>query len=729
MKTKENTLLGLFALTLFTAAALMFAVQPMTGKMLLPLVGGTPAGWVVALAFFQIMLLLGYLLAHQMSRLPARAHGVAYLACLGAAAWFLPIHFPEGGVERAMDVFALLAATLGAPFIALAATSSTVQRLFTFTGHPAAQDPYFLYKASNLGSFAGLLLYPFVIEPTMTLAQQSRAMVFGYVLLGVFALLCTLLARRAAVAQTAVESAPEKTAWLRWLMLALVPSSLLLAVTTYITTDIVSAPLIWILPLAVYLMTFVTAFSRRPAISLSVAEKLQPYAITGAIILICLVQMVELTSWFGVFFSLCMFGIVALACHGQLAALRPKAEGRALTRYYLFISLGGAIGGSLNAFVLPHVFDRLLEFPLMLLAAFMLHPAFQLRTRHGIAYVSLLVAAVLLAQLPDFQIVSSGIRMMASSLALIGLLMFAPVFYRPLFQPRRLMMAALIAFMVSQYLLADDRFQLSMRNFYGTIRIYTTEQQDGDKTYAVRKLQHGSTIHGAQVEDPALEREPTTYYTKTGPLGDIFRRYEPASIAAIGLGAGAAFCYPATDRHFTFIEIDPAIVTVANKYFTFLDKCAQPTPARIITGDGRIELAKLAQEKFDLIILDAFTSDAIPPHLLTKEAFSLYRDRLTEKGVIAVHISNRYFPLWNTIATTAHTADLGAVVSVKNIRSENFYGTPSLWMIVAPKERLENLGAAAWRPVAPAERLRPWTDDYSDFLSLMIEAHAAWRLP
>lgn len=717
-------MLGLFGLTLFTAAALMFAVQPMTGKMLLPLVGGTPAGWVVALAFFQIMLLLGYLLAHQMSRLPARAHGAAYLACLGVAAWFLPVHFPDGGVERAVDVFSLLAATLGAPFVALAATSSTVQRLFTFTGHSAAQDPYFLYKASNLGSCAGLLLYPFVIEPAMTLAQQSRAMVTGYAVLAVLALACTLLARRPAATQAEVEAAPEKTAWLRWLFLALVPSSLLLGVTTYITTDIVSAPLIWILPLAVYLMTFVTAFSRRPMISQAVAEKLQPYFITGAIILICLVQMVELTSWFGVIFSLVVFGVVALACHGQLAALRPKAEGRALTRYYLFIALGGAIGGALNAFVLPHVFDRLLEFPLMLLASFLLHPAFQSRTRPGMAFAGLLAASVLLAKGPDLHIVSGGIRMMASSLALIGLFLFAPIFYRPLFQPRRLMMAALIAFMVSQYLLADDRYQLSLRNFYGTIRIFTAEESDGEKIYPVRKLQHGSTIHGLQVLDPAFEREPTAYYTKTGPLGDIFRRYEPASIAAIGLGAGAAFCYPGPGRHFTFFEIDPDVVTAARTHFTFLDKCALPNPARIITGDGRIELAKLAAEKFDLVILDAFNSDAIPPHLLTKEAFALYRDRLTDKGVIAAHISNRYFPLWNTIATTADTLGLSSALSIKSMKAELFYGTPSIWMIVGPKERLEGLDPERWRMVAPVASLRPWKDDYSDFLSLMLEAQA-----
>ncbi|HYD17742.1 MAG TPA: fused MFS/spermidine synthase [Patescibacteria group bacterium] len=716
-----------FSLTLFLSAALMFSVQPMAGKMLLPLVGGTPAGWIVAMAFFQVMLLAGYLLAHGLSKLGSMAHGAVYVLCLAAGWFFLPVSLTgtmSGSVPEAGRIFILLTQALAVPFIALSATSSTLQRLFMKTRHGKADDPYFLYAASNLGSFSGLLLYPLLIEPRLGLIEQAKYFSAGYSSLILAGLLCLWLARGKDSEQRKV--ANETVAPLgvkrqvEWLALAFFPSCLLMSVTTYITSDVISAPLIWILPLSLYLFTFVIAFGRSRISSAAAIENLQPYVTCNAIIFISLIGAKWLGSWIGVFFYLAVFTLVALACHIRLASLRPLGNDRHLTAFYLMMSVGGALGGVLNAFIIPLVFSRLIEFPLTLLAAFLIHKQYNLRSRTGLAIAGLLLLSLLLVNAPRPNIGVDIVEGRMLLLQALGLLVIALlVFRRKSLRADVVTLGTLLLFMVVTFILGDRTEIFSVRNFYGTIRLYDVEKIVDGRPETIRYMRHGSTNHGLQVQsDEKLSMIPTAYFTRQGPVGDIYGIFKPAKVAVLGLGVGVMNCYNEPYREFTFFEIDPAVVEVAQDKFTFLSACKSKAPPRLIVGDGRLELARL-DEKFDLLFMDAFTSDSIPVHLLTKEALQLYVERLAPGGVIAINVSNRYFALWHAIASTAATLGLKTEMKADLAVERPAYSSASIFLVLTrPADKL-SLAAQGWSEVAAVPGIRPWTDDYTSLLGTL----------
>lgn len=718
--------LAVFSATLFLSAALMFAVQPMAGKMLLPLVGGTPAGWVVAMAFFQVMLLAGYLLAHAFSSVPPRRHGMLYVLALLAGVMFLPVSLADqagfDSIAGPGKIFLLLTQALAVPFVALSATSSTLQRLFTTTRHGSSDDPYFLYVASNLGSFAGLLLYPALIEPLLTLDQQSRSVAGGYLLLIALAGACLALSAGGGTHQKTAATSGGRLSWKRqieWMALAFLPSSLLMAVTTYITSDIISAPLIWVLPLALYLLTFVIAFSKKPVVSLRLMETLHPYVICIGILFVSLIRADWLFSWIGVLFYLAVFTVIALVCHLRLASLRPLDDSRHLTAFYLMMSIGGALGGLLNAFIIPNVFDRLIEFPLLLLVSFMLHRDFRPASPTGIAVIALTALSILLVNAPPLPL---GMDTMQARVLLFRILIVAVpcvlfIFRRSL-RPAYLALGALGIFMVSQFAIGDQSEILSLRNFFGTVRLYDAARMVDDRELTIRTMRHGSTTHGIQIRgDSRLEKTQTSYFTREGPLGDVFSALKPKKVAVLGLGAGVTNCYTAPDREFTYLEIDPAVVDVAQNKFTFLSKCVSKRPPRIIIGDGRLELAKL-KDKFDLLIIDVFTSDTIPTHIVTQQALKLYFEHISSGGVLAMNISNRYFELWPVIATTASTLGLSADMKADLSPVRPFYSSPSLWLVLSrsPSTAFAKRG---WRPVRPSETLRPWTDNYTNLMAAL----------
>ncbi|MEZ0225401.1 MAG: spermidine synthase [Alphaproteobacteria bacterium] len=694
--------------------------------MLLPLVGGTPAGWVVAMAFFQVMLLAGYLMAHAFSRVPARRHGLLYVLALLAGAVFLPVSLADrvgfDSIAGPGKIFLLLTQALAVPFIALSATSSTLQRLFTTTKHGSSDDPYFLYVASNLGSFAGLLLYPVIVEPLLPLDQQSRCLAGGYVLLIILAGCCLAFSSDTAKKQKPAAHSGGRLSTkrqLEWTALAFLPSSLLMAVTTYITSDIISAPLIWVLPLALYLLTFVIAFSQKPIISLRLMETLHPYVICIGILFVSLIRADWLFSWIGVLFYLTIFTAVTLTCHLRLAVLRPLDDSRHLTAFYLMMSIGGALGGVLNAFIIPNVFDRLIEFPLLLLASFMLHKDFKPSSMTGIAIIALTALSILMVNAPPLHL---GMDAMHARVLLFRALIVAVpcvifVFRRSL-RPAYIALGALGVFMMSQFIIGDQAEILSIRNFFGTVRLYDATRMVDDKELTIRTMRHGSTTHGIQIRgDSRLEKTPTAYFTRLGPLGDVFSSLNPRKVAVLGLGAGVTNCYNAPDREFTFLEIDPAVVDVAQRDFTFLSKCASKRPPKIIIGDGRLELAKLP-DKFDLLIIDVFTSDTIPTHIVTQEALKLYFEHISPGGVLAMNISNRYFELWSMISTTASTLGLSAQLKADLSPARPFYSSPSLWLVLS-KDPPPALAKRGWRPVRPSETLRPWTDNYTNLLAAL----------
>ncbi|MFN7113428.1 MAG: spermidine synthase [Alphaproteobacteria bacterium] len=731
-----------FSLTLFLSASMMFAIQPMTGKMLLPLVGGTPAGWIVAMAFFQIMLLGGYLLAHLFSKLSARKHALAYITLLGIGVVSMPIalaRHAEGisATPVAHDIFMLLTFALALPFMAISATSSTIQRLFTTTSHKSAADPYFLYVASNIGSFSGLLLYPTLIEPNLSLSAQSQYLTYFYIALIGFAIICLLLSGKQAQTQAAPSASGGKPVTWReyceWMILALVPSSLLLGATFHITTDIMSVPMIWVLPLSLYLLTFVIAFSKKPIISLRLAQGLHPWAVFLAITLAGIYKLIWLENWPGIFFYLTIFFIVALSCHLQLAARRPlESNSRHLTGFYLMMSAGGALGGIFNAFIVPVLSVRVIELPLMLVLSLLLHPAVKLQSFYSYTIIAILcICASMMGYIPPQLKINPAALPNITIMLVLGFTIIALIAqrYADVFKIQTLMIITACVLLLSQFMINTSDILHSTRNFYGTIRIMekTVFAKDPQKPLEsplekvrLRILVHGTTTHGMQVLEPAeYNLTPIAYFWPNGPVGDIFTGIKPKNVTVVGLGAGVMNCFNAPDRHFSFIEIDPAMVEAAQQYFTFLSDCKSASEPKIIVGDGRLEVEKMEDGSIDLLVMDAFSSDSIPTHLLTREAIEEYLKKLTPDGVIVFHISNRYFNLRDLFTSLADTLGLQNRFTL-NRYIHYPYVTPSMWLVLAkPGANLSMLTQEKnWQELTPG-KTRYWTDDYTNMMSVI----------
>lgn len=705
----------LFALTLFLSAALMFAVQPMVGKMLLPVAGGAPAGWIVALAFFQTALLAGYLLAHFLSRLSASMQASVYVAGMGAAALFLPVSLPEGVViANPYDIFLLLARSVGVPFVFLSATSSTLQRLFASTPHPSAHDPYFLYAASNLGSLAGLFAYPLALEPLAGLKEQSALLFYMHVGIIALAVACLFHAKKPVPASSQTASGPDVKSpdRLKWALLAFLPSALLSGVTTHITTDVFSAPLLWALPLAVYIGTFVAAFARTDVFPLRGLQKLHLPAVALSLMLVFAFSTSLRMSFNAMLVHLAAFGITAMLCHKLLAAARPSKE--RLTEFYLVIAAGGALGGILNAFVIPATLDRLIEYPLFLTLSMFLNPAFKTQASRAalkLAAAGMACLAVLVVFsrsggniLPDA--LRNGVALADGLLA--GALLLSSL------HPRTALAAGLAVVSVMEFI-APKNIVLAERNFFGVVKVFDLPLQLDGKLYEARYMYHGTTTHGFQVLDKTLETTPTTYFSRTGPAGHLFDVFNPRKVLVIGLGTGTLNCYKTPENDITFIELDPDVVKIAREYFTFLSACKTP---RIIVGDGRLALSHL-NEKFDLILVDAFSSDTIPTHLVTSEALGVYAARLAPGGIVAFNLSNRYINLWYTLIATAAAAGMESRF-ILDIELEEAYAAYSQWLAVSTdKNRLKSLETRGWVDIPPSGGLRPWTDDYTNLLSTL----------
>jgi hypothetical protein len=719
--------LALFSGTLFLSAGLMFAIQPMAGKTLLPLVGGTPAGWIVAMAFFQVMLLLGYLYAHLLSRFSPLAHALLYITALGLGGMFLPFTLPPAGEVTlgAVDTFLLLAKHLAMPFIALSATSSTIQRLFTATSHHSADDPYFLYSASNLGSFVGLFLYPLFFERWWGLSEQSFYWFLGYGALAAAALLCVSQATEKVKepAPKADRSRPAaRRERMEWVTLAFFPSALLSAVTTHISTDIFSAPMLWVLPLALYLLTFVVAFSRKQVIPLSKIFTVQPVAVALALGFLLMFNTFIRMSWHSMVVHLVAFTVVALMCHMRLAEQRPLKDGRRLTEFYLMLSVGGALGGILNAFIAPALLDRLIEYPTLLLLSCLMNPAFRnpipfaAKAALGFAMVTALMYVSFvggqLGYIRSLQADGLTLEMLFAD----GLLFF--ILFLTSINARTALYGGAVILLLSNFVIPKDQV-LVRRNFYGVIKVVDYPIAIRNHVYQARYLYHGTTTHGLQVKDVKYETTPTTYFTRSGPAGDVFNLYVPKKAAVIGLGVGTMNCLGSPGSAFTFFEIDPAVAAVATdpKLFTFLSSCKGKHPPRILLGDGRLELEKL-QEKFDVIALDAFSSDTIPAHLLTMDAIKVYLDHLNERGILLFNLSNRYFSLGSALARNAE--EMGLKYRIKlDIPDDIPYASASLWFVMSrPSASLTPLDTVGWLTPAPPPDLRPWTDDYTNLLSV-----------
>lgn len=722
----------LYGLTLFVSALLLFSIQPMFAKMVLPKLGGAPAVWSVAMVFFQTVLLAGYAYAHLLNRaLRPRRAAMLHLLLVGVTAMMLPIAIAPGWVAppssgTALWLFGLFAVSIGLPFFTLSASAPLLQTWFAASGHRQAGNPYVLYAASNLGSFAALFAYPIVVEPFLTLKMQTAFWSLGFALLAVILGIVGLFASRAvaAVAQGGSKDEVRSSAVERmgWIALAAVPSGLVIAVTAYLTTDVAAAPFLWVLPLALYLLTFVAVFRERPWIAHANVVRFVPFAVAPlAVSLIGGDKVFWVTM---IVLNLAAFALLTLMCHGELYARRPAP--RRLTEFYLCTSIGGVIGGAFAGLVAPQIFNGNYEYPILVVLALLCMPgifAGGLRRVMTDLWPWLVPTAVLAlvwyvtpVQLPatlelPFQIL---LALMAAAM---------------LFQRQRLIPffgLVVMSFAITAFWRPGIAPIETARSFFGVHRV--AEIADGK----ARILYHGTTIHGAQrlrnddgtpVEGPP---EPLTYYYPGGPLAEAIGATRAAHgalghVAIVGLGSGSLACHRKAGELWTFFEIDPVVIRMARdpRLFTFLSSCAPDAP--VVVGDARLTL-EAAPDRYDLIVLDAFSSDSIPVHLLTREALAGYLSKLSPHGVIVAHISNRHLDLAPVVANVARSQGL-----VTFLREDDSAGglmttfTANARVVVMAREAADTGSVAqSWTPLHPDRTSALWTDDYSNILGIML---------
>lgn len=725
----------LFSITLILSAFLLFSVQPLFGKMVLPLLGGAPGVWNTAMMFFQAMLLGGYAYAHLTSKyLGIRTQAVLHLGLLALCLLVLPIAIPAGWQNPPVTenpvpwLLGLLALAVGGPFFVIAGTAPMLQRWFSTTQHPDAHNPYFLYAASNLGSMAALLLYPLAIEPLLGVQQQSQFWMVGYLLLAVLVAMVGFISRNGVMAITAPDPqlpannmTPTNKMRLVWLLLSFIPSSLMLGVTTYVTTDIAAVPLLWVLPLALYLLTFIIVFSRICTLSIARAYRWQALGLI-AIALLFIRDPFALKA-ITVSIHLIAFFFCALTCHLALAHRRPTPQH--LTEFYLIMSLGGVLGGIFNSLLAPLLFVIPLEYALVLglsvLAPFISGDKIFNRDDFKKDYKPALVV-ILLALFALMPTKSAAIMIMvliAIGVALIKLSRRNSSW----FAATLLIILALDPGFNWDYLSKALHME---RNFFGVIRV-TTSDRGG-----MRMLLHGTTLHGTQALDEAYRLSPISYYAAGTPGGQVFgmlsdiqQGQEPQTVAMLGLGLGSTACFFEKGRDFVFYEIDPAMKRIAEdkNLFTYLSDCG--SPYRIIMGDARLRITEAPDASYDMIFLDAFSSDSIPMHLLTKEAFDVYFRKLKPHGLIVVHISNRFLDLSPVVVALAeaHNAvprfshNYGRLLAQPDIMMQG-----SIFAMMTRNTELISIvdhRYTKWKSYS-GDTLPVWTDDYANILAPML---------
>jgi hypothetical protein len=728
----RTLLLATFAATIVLSAALLFMVQPMFTKMVLPRFGGAPSVWSVAIVFFQAALLAGYAYAHWLTRYAGgRASVVIHLGVMIAAALALPPSIAAGWgrpppAAETLWLIGLFTASIGLPFFALAANSPLLQAWFARTDHPDAKDPYFLYAASNVGSFLALVSYPLVIEPFVRLGDQAWVWSIGFCFLIVLLAACGLLRWRSPDTVVGVEGATDAPPTWKdaafWVALAAVPAGLLVAVTAHISTDVAAVPLLWVLPLALYLLTFVIVFARRPIIPHWLVVAVQP-AFIIALIAVIIFDLINNILWL-LALHLAVFFVNALMCHGELARTRPPA--RNLTAFYLWISAGGVVGGIATGLIAPHVFNWVAEYPILIALAALCRPWRALPADHSRRYLlfgglaATVLVGIICALYPVMLDQTTFTWTVATLLAASALSWRAPLPF-----------AAVIGFvLLFDYSIVDPTGAMSVRSFFGVTKIVETEDRQ------FRLLQHGTTLHGGQrLYDADGQRatidppEPLLYYWDGSAISQTFeaaraRVDRPIRFAVIGLGVGSLACRAAPDDTVHYYEIDPAVVRVArNPYlFSFLWMCRPDVP--IILGDARLTLAEAPDDAYDLIIVDAFSSDAIPIHLLTREAMATYLKKLSPHGMVVLHVSNRHLELASVVAGIAAANGLITRVSDSSDLDEATNPYKFVGTVAAVVRSEEDFGVLAqarhWALKTPDPSQWVWTDDYCNIVGALI---------
>lgn len=752
-----------FSTTIFVSATLLFACQPVVARMILPVLGGAASVWIVCSLCFQALVLAGYLYAHVVgSRLSLKTQVLLQLALIGLALFLQPIGVDEAllvsltAKSYSLGVLAVLLRSVGLPFFVLATTSPLVQRWFSVLGE---RDPYHLYAASNAGSMLALLGYPFLVEPFLGLSAQSRALQAGYVAYAVLIALCarTLLRTRkpgaeaspatvteeaaeippSVVDPVAVDGVPAPSAQWRerflWIGLAFAPSSLLLGATNYVTTDIASVPLLWVVPLALYLASFIVAFRKKALVSESTMSR--SLALAVAVVAMSLAAELTGPAWLLVLLHMFLLFAAAVVCHRALACRRPHVS--RLTEFYLLMSVGGVLGGIFNGLLAPVIFPDLYEYPLAI--------ALVCLGRAALPGVSPALSA------PRGESPSSCTREIAYGLApALGAVVLVKIGDALRIEVNLAFLviygaATLLAFSWSKlplrYAIAVGGVLLSAvavgpggrdtlykeRDFFGVLKV---RRLDHDR---FRVLVFGTTIHGAQKTDPAGRRDPVINFYPTGPAGDLLGPIpgnqgvdtalrSPRRVGIIGLGIGGLTAYARPGDTWHYYELNPTIVKIATEHFTFLSSMPEGSSYDVEVGDARLRLREGPPARFDVLIMDAFSSDAIPVHLMTREAMAIYQRAMAPGGLLIAHISNRHMRLEPVVAALAKDAGLEGITRLDAKVSEEearAFKSASHWVAMsASAEVLAEISAkhSGWRALAAPPQQKVWTDDFADLL-------------
>jgi hypothetical protein len=737
---RNRLVLIVYTAAIFVSALLLFSVQPLFTKMVLPRLGGSPAVWSVAMVFFQSLLLGGYAYAHYLMQLRNRMIPVVvHLVLLVIALLTLPLSIAGGWGEPPSSGYAvwllgLFAVSIGLPFFALAANNPLLQAWFVRTGHPNGPDPYFLYASSNIGSFLALLSYPVLLEPMFTLRTQNLIWTGGYGLLIVLIAACGVLLLRSpasAVVDTLAENADTPApAWIlraRWIFLAAVPSGLLIAVTAHISTDVAAAPLLWVLPLSLYLLTWVLVFQSRPLLPHSWMLLLQPLAIAGVIVLLAIGGEQNLLLTLGG--HLVCFFVIAMACHGELARTRPAAK--YLTGFYVALSFGGMVGGLFAGLIAPFAFSWVAEYPILLaLAALCRPPGGDARlARWSVWYwpfLGVLAVALIAPAYSDGKLMAKAMSFLDDNRVWVigGVGILSALLALGLNANRwKIFATVVVALVLIRAYPSDDGRVETVRSFFGVHKIVVTPHGQ----YHV--LMHGTTIHGAQKfqnddGSPITGRpEPITYYHKDGGIGRAItairkRKGAPLRVAVVGLGSGTLACASEPGETWKFFEIDQSMVDTARdpKYFTYIKNCAPDLQP--VMGDARLTFAREPDGIYDLIIIDAYSSDAIPIHLATQEAMKIYKAKLAPQGAVLMHVSNRHLDLTSVVVGIAAANDLKSwVYSEDSGRDPEYIFATSVVVSAREDEDVGELdNSDVWAETEADKNQRVWTDDYSNVL-------------
>ncbi|MGZ4980170.1 MAG: fused MFS/spermidine synthase [Methylobacter sp.] len=734
---RNLSLILLFAATLFTSASLMFVLQPLFGKILLPLLGGSPAVWNTCMVFYQSILFLGYLYAHYLSTRYRRHHQILiHTAIILISFLALPLALPENTVPptNSNPTFWLLSTlflAIGLPFFVVSTTAPLIQKWFANVGHHTSHDPYYLYAASNTGSLIALLSYPFLLEPNIGLASQKSYWVVGYLILCLLIAGCAFALwknRQASEQQedtvtVASGNNLNLTTKLHWLALAFVPSSLLLGLTNFISTDIASVPLLWIIPLTLYLLSFVIVFSKWNDKIHPIMVKLQPVFLVP-FIAYAFINPADLPYWAYLILHLIAFFFSVMVCHGELAGLRPHT--RHLTAFYLIMSFAGMLGGMFNTFVAPFVFNAVYEYPIMIVAALLLRPGFKLSLNTGLILQVTVPALLVITGIILYVAVDNLLQYFdVIVISLIGLTLLTYLLRaRPVgfaLSNGAIIFLALGLHGLSSHTLYQER------TFFGVLAVreaVLADEQGKPENY--HELFHGTTKHGAQRLAANLSQIPLTYYSRPGPMGQLFKEYDNNNqtwnIGVVGLGAGALACYAKNQQHWTLYEIDPLVVDIAGNptYFTYLSQCARNATMRV--GDARLSLEKEPDQHFDLLIMDAFSSDSVPTHLLTKEALELYFKKLKPNGILAFHMTNRHLSLKKVLSINAEALHLASLIQEFKPQQNIPLVVATDWVVMAKHaETLEPLRLSLlgkWQKMPLYFDMKPWTDDFTNIVSI-----------